>query len=810
MTRIVLGLMSVFVLSVAADSRAQEPGGVRGDVVDPLGARVPGAQVALVSDGQQVAQSTSNDSGEFAFQGVTPGRYELQVRAEGFAMKASDAFFVAAGRQSVVNVPLAIGPLRQEIAVTATAAELPVSQLGAQVTVIDSQTLEDLAKPDVLEALRLVPGTQIVQTGQRGGTTSFFVRGGASNFNKFLIDGVPVNDIGGGFDLASVSTAGVDRIEVLREANSVLHGTDSLTGVVSIMTRRGRTRTPELAYSIDGGNLSTMRHAISVGGAVKQFDYFSEFNDFRTDNDLSNNASRTTTYAGRFGVALGGTTDISATIRHADSRYESPYAFRLFGISDDSVQDGVLSAIGVTARSQFGDRLQTTFRVTSTQYEAVYSEAAPTGEAFDPFGFGGNYLGDTVTIRGANGTSVTGRAILDYGGTYPSLFAIDTARNMLSGQANYQVSSMLDLSGGARYERESGFTQSGTSPKSESERNNGGAFVEARASLGRVHATGGVGFEHNAVFGNVTVPRVSVAAYLRNPSATSVLGDTKVILNAGKGIKASAIYQELASLYSFLTPQQAASLGIDPIGPERAMTFDAGVEQGLVRGHFRVRATFFRNDVSDLIEYVSKSALPRVGVPAAVAAATDFGAYVNSQSFLAQGLEMSVDGIIGRRVRVAASYTYTDAETTESFAGGVLAPATNPAFPGVTIGKYSPLVGERPFRRPAHSGSSLITYMQGRAQVTLAGYFTGKSDDSTYLDDGFFGNSMLLPNQDLLNGYQKVDLSGSYRIHPRLRWYASIENLANKEYDGAFGFPALPRTLRTGVTVTLGGSPSTP
>ena len=120
-------------------------------------------------------------------------------------------------------------------------------------TVIDSATLDALAKPDVLEALRLVPGAQVVQAGQRGAVTSLFVRGGASNFNKVLIDGVAANDIGGGFDFSSVSVTGVDSVEVLREANSVIYGSDSLSGVVSITTRRGRTRIPEFTSRLTAG-----------------------------------------------------------------------------------------------------------------------------------------------------------------------------------------------------------------------------------------------------------------------------------------------------------------------------------------------------------------------------------------------------------------------------------------------------------------------------------------------------------------------------------------------------------------------------
>src|SRR5262249_4517554 len=162
-----------------------------------------------------------------------------------------------------------------------------------------------LDKPDVLEALRLVPGAQVVQVGARGGLTSLFVRGGSSNFNKVLIDGVPANDIGGAFDFSTVATTGVDLVEVLRESNTTPFGTGALAGVVSITTTRGRTRVPEFAYSIDGGNLGTVNTAASIGGVAGQADYFSEYSYFKTDNDVPNNRFTNGTYAGRFSVMIG-------------------------------------------------------------------------------------------------------------------------------------------------------------------------------------------------------------------------------------------------------------------------------------------------------------------------------------------------------------------------------------------------------------------------------------------------------------------------------------------------------------------------
>jgi vitamin B12 transporter len=278
-------------------------------------------------------------------------------------------------------------------------------------------------------------------------------------------------------------------------------------------------------------------------------------------------------------------------------------------------------------------------------------------------------------------------------------------------------------------------------------------------------------------------------------------------LNAGTGIKAPSIAEELSSLYTLAQTvgSQVVVPGLAPIGPERNRSFDAGIEQGFWGGRARARASFFDNQFSNLIEYIDRSVLPQLGIPIGDLSSSQFGAYVNSSSYYARGLETSAEAKFGPLVRVVGSYTYMHAVVTQSFASSALAPAINPAFPNIPIGAYGPLIGAAPFRRPANLGSLLLTVAKGPAQVALAGYFAGKSDDSTFLSDGYFGNTMLLPNHNLVAAYQKIDLSVSYRIVPRVRWYLSIENLLNQSYAAAFGFPALPRGARTGVTVTLGG-----
>ena len=794
-------VVCAWALASGADVKvaAQEQGTLSVQVTDALGARVAGASMTVTRDGSQVAESKSNGEGVSTFPNLPAGRYQVTATAQGFQPRTSEPVYAGPGARANVQVVLEIGPLQQDVVVTAESGPVLQSQTGAPVTVIDHQTLEALNKPDVLDALRLVPGAQIVQVGERGGGTSLFLRGGNSNFTKVLMDGMAANDIGGGFDFSHLDTAGVDRIEVLRQTNSVRYGSDALTGVVNISTRRGTTRVPQLEYDIDGGNLGTFRNALSLGGAVRRYDYFSEYSYFTTDNNTPNSGYHRSTYAGRFGAAVGGGTNISGTLRWLDGEFGSANAFSLYGIADDSTSESDQLYGTITADSQHSNRWQSTIRFGSAGQTLHFVNPTPTGTPYDPFGFGANYLGNTVTLTGANGATVTGRAVLDFGGTYPDTFQSRMTRRALSGETTLQVTPALAVSAGARWDREQGYDDPDDDPVIT--RNNGGAFVEARATVAhRAYLSGGVGVEHNEVFGNEVVPRFSAAVYLRQPSAGG-LGDTKLSFNIGKGIKAPSVFQQQNAVFELVQGTPAAT-GISPVGPEKSRGWDVALEQGFGGGQYRARIGYYDNEFEDLLEFLNKTALVRAGVPPDVANATAFGGYINSQSFTAKGVELSADALIRRVVRFGASYTYLDTEVTEAFGASAV---TNPAFPGVRIGAFSPLVGERPFRRPANSGTLFLSYVNGPASVAVSAYFAGKRDDSTFLSDQDFGNTMLLPNQDLDPAYQKVDLSVSYRVHRQAKLYTSIENLFDKEYEASFGFPSLPFTIRAGVSVSFGG-----
>ncbi len=239
---------------------------IRGRVTDPLRAVVPNAQVTLLQNESVVTSTRADQEGAFVFSRIEAGRYRVAGEAPGFERQESPVVIPPTGGTINVALRLQIGPLRQEIVVSDTGTSLPESEVGSSVSVSDREQLDALNKLDVSDTLRLAPGVQVVQTGQRGGATSIFVRGGNSEFNKILIDGIPANDIGGTFEFANLSTSGVGQVETLRGPNSVLYGSDALASVVNITTRRGTSPLPEFTFLADGGNFQTHRQAASVSG----------------------------------------------------------------------------------------------------------------------------------------------------------------------------------------------------------------------------------------------------------------------------------------------------------------------------------------------------------------------------------------------------------------------------------------------------------------------------------------------------------------------------------------------------------------
>jgi vitamin B12 transporter len=793
--------LAIVLLFFAFTLRAQSGGSLRGKIADSLGTPVPNARITVLQGSTEIAHGQSGTDGSFDLAVPATGNYSLQVEATGFAALTLPPVHVAAGRTVEQPVTLQVGALAQHVVVSATGTAISQAQVGATTTVIDNSQIQTMNKLDVLEDLRVVPGVQVVQTGQRGGQTSLFVQGGESNFNKVLVDGVPVNEIGGDFDFAQLSDNGVGNVEVLRGANSVVYGSDALSGVVNITSPHGTTTVPELTYSADGGNFGTVHQEATIGGIVHGLDYFTDYSDFDTNGNIHNDAFHNETISGNVGWQLNPTTGIRATVRYTATDVGLPNAFLFFGISDASWQRNRNTYAGVTAQQQTTQKWHNSIQFAFAQLGYVDDTPAPTGEPFDPFAgtsfdSGPNYLGNVVTIKGANGYSVTGQAILDFGDTYPDIFGDYEARRSVDAQSEYQFTSDWTGIFGFRYEHEDG---DGIT------RNVYSGYMQGQGSIAhRFFATFGVGLEQNSFFGFAATPRVSLAYYLRKPSNQGVFGETKLKFNFGTGIEEADTFEQASALINLLTPAQITQYSVQPIGPERSRTFDTGIEQRLWNGRSLLGVTLYYNDFYNLISFLGEGDLISIGVPPAVAATaedTAGGAYVNATSERMKGAEVEYKMDLGHGLLFQGDYTYLDGLVTRSFGD----PSYNPDFPNIPIGAFDPLEGQRPFRRAPNSGSVALFYNHKKFTGSFTGYMVSRRDDSTFLDDGYFGNTMLLPNRNLAPGYQKFDLSGSYVITPYAKIYTSVENLFSEHYQQEFGYPGLPFTIRAGMTFTLGG-----
>ncbi|MCX7752615.1 MAG: TonB-dependent receptor [Blastocatellia bacterium] len=782
---------------------------LEGRITDPFGAVLPRASVVLLRNGQEVARTSADENGRYRFAGLASGLYDLRVEHEGFAPRTIPNIFVPARAVRVLDVVLSVGPLREEIVVTATATEVPQAQLGASIAVLDESDFQRQAKVHVLELLRTIPGLYVAQTAGRGGLTSLFMRGGNSSFTKVLLDGAPINQIGGFFDFSTLVGTQIERVEVMRNPSSVLYGSDATTGVIQIFTRRGQehARIPLFGYAIEGGSYSSLRQEASLSGVARTFDYASSFSRYDTDNHLPNHTYHNGTYVGNFGWQPSVTSEIRLVLRHTAMGLGTPNALDFYGIPDDSFMRGRETYVVLSGRHQTARRWQNQIRFSSVHSMSRSVNPAPTGEPFNPFGTGFVYLGAPVTIVGGNGFRVRGRAILDFGGTYPQTFVTDTVRQSLFAQSDVRLGETLTGTFGFRYENERG--RSGARRVS---RDNFSYFLQGQYNwAARWFVTAGVGIEDNAVFGVKANPRVSMAYVLRRGETSSWWNETKLRFYFGTGIKEPNIFQEGSSLFTVLRnlgPSGEALIArfrIAPIGPERNRGFDFGLDQDFARNRARLSLTFFHNRFKDVIEFLSRSALVQLGVPAEVAQATPFGANVNAQTFRARGAEVELMADFGYGLMARGNYTYLDAKVLRSFSSDALRPSFNRAFPGIPIGAFAPLVGARPFQRPPHTGSVLVAWARSRWSVAVVGSFVGRRDTSTFLSDPFFGSSMLLPNRNLNPGYQKVDVSLSIRPHDRLTLVAVVENVLNQRYTEVFGYPAPKLNFRAGARLNWGG-----
>ncbi len=196
--------------------------------------------------------------------------------------------------------------------VTADRVANDAAQISADTTVIGREEIEQSQKSSVADLLRDQAGIHVAATGGPGKATSVFIRGANSGQTLVLIDGVRVGSVTlGSFDWANLSTADVERIEIVRGPQSSLYGADAMGGVIQIFTRKGKMGSHITAHA-EAGSYSTASASSTVsGGSDGGAHYAITANSMRTDSvsaaakGAENDPYRQTTVSGRLTLPVG-------------------------------------------------------------------------------------------------------------------------------------------------------------------------------------------------------------------------------------------------------------------------------------------------------------------------------------------------------------------------------------------------------------------------------------------------------------------------------------------------------------------------
>lgn len=786
---------------------------VRGTVTDPLGAAVLGARVQLIQGKKVAAFSITGPDGSFEIRSTAFGRFLLLTSAPTFTPNIGQDFY--SGRTDIVtrNVTLEIGSITSTVTVTATGVPTPIQQVSSPITLIPASDLT--TRLGIVDDLRQSPGINAVQTGQYGGAASLFVRGGNSDANKVLIDGIPAEDVGGVFDFGTVSSTALAGVELYRGPDSVLYGSDAVASVVNLSTPRGSSLRPVINYSGDAGNFYTYRNEGTLAGAHNRLDYFAAFSRFDSSNALPLDKYHVATSAANIGYNFTANTQARFTIRNAVSASGSPNAHDFFGISAAGKQGDQDLYSGATIENRT-NKWHNLVRYGIARKREQLVQFYPVGEPLVTDQYGDiTYFGNTVTIRGANGYTATGQAAINFGGTYPMGNDQDSNRDELYFQSDYTFSPHFIALLGFRYENERGsFNDPAFFEFEKINRTNFEYTLQFQGDIKNrlFYSTGGA-IEKNHLYGVAGTPRIGLA-YVPVRPRTGWFRGTKLRANVATGVQEPSLSVQFTSLYQqLLEAGDTAAIeayNVKPAQALRSRTYDVGIDQNILSQKLILKAGYFHNQFNHQIDYIDSGTLLNVfGIN--TSAAQLYGAELNTLAFRAQGLESELQYQPTRHTLLRGGYTYLASLVEQSFSTDAAyngTSAENPNLPGIPIGSSYPLVGARPFRRPPNTGFFAAQYTNNRFSAALKGAFSGRSDDSTFLSysDINGGNTLLLPNRNLDFGYAKLDAYGTFAATRHIAVFAELNNLLSQQHIGPIGYPSLPFTFRTGLKLRIGGN----
>ncbi len=729
----------VFSLSlIFASVGLASAGSITGRVVDPDGRAVRGATVLLVDGPAVVATASTDATGAFTLTAPHQGPFDLHASIEGFRARPVQVH----DNGNAGEIVLEVSAVRESVLVSAAQVDIPLSTTSSSVTVLTAEDLEALQVRTLPDALRLVPGLTIVTAGGLGAQTSAFPRGGESDYSLVFVDGVQANAFGGGFDFAHTPLNNVERIEIVRGAQSALYGSNAIGSVVRIVTRRGGGDTG--AGLVEGGSFATTRFAASTSGSRQSLHWGAEADRVASDGVVDNDDyERWSLGAGGGWLGEGGRS-LRGDVHYTDDERGFPGPF-------GSDPGGTFSGIDTIARGS------------NHRWLAGMSGAIPAGSR--------------VRVNGQLAfTRIKEHSVSSFGG-----FDVASRRTVGRGQADVTLGPSLQGSFGGELQREAVDSSAITAAESREvpvDRSLFGAFGEIRWNReSHLYVTAGVRAERiarDALPGNPDVlrpdfdkdvvtsvnPKVGVAWFVRSSDGTF----TKLRAAAGTGIRPPDGFE-------------IAFTDNPELKPERSRTVEAGIDQSLAGGRASIEATAFYNRYQDLIvtvgSFEQSSRYQSDNISNARARGVELSGTARARPTWGVPLDINL--------RVAMTFL-----STEILAVDGSADAPPPFMPG-----------DRLLRRPARQLSTELTVKGGR----VSGFITaGGRSETTDIDPSFgaFGGLFDAP------GYAVVHTGAAWRVTRNVEVYGRINNLFDRHYEEALGFPALGRGATAGLRIAAG------
>jgi outer membrane cobalamin receptor len=781
-----LGL-SLFIISGAAAASAQNVD-ITGTVKDTSGAVLPGATIDATVAGLSVATTTTGPDGRYRIALATGTLHQLRARMNGFA---DDTFDIRpAGGAAAHDFTLRVAAVADEVVVTATRVPESRSATTESMEVFSARDIQALGGTSLVDVLRMVPGLNVESTGREGALASLFARGGESDYNLVLIDGVRVNPSGGAYDFSRVSASEIDRLEVVRGGQSSLYGSDAIGSVVQVFTKRAAPGdAPRVMGSLEGGSFDTWRGDASVlGGARRRLDYQlgvayrgsgGAFQDILPDHDtfkqtsvdagigtiLGDRATLRTgvRYSNAKGKAVGpidfGSRDTGTVANTRDVSWHLDFSHRISDRIDQTAQVNYFRSYRLSADT-IGDPTFNVYAILSGTPGALFPNSPRLVRLLDQPTFAA-FRSGAQTLGAGQFLATTPFGVSDFTSTGTSEFRRPAVRY----QANATWGGGQTLSGGYDYERES----DPLNPSFLVENN--AVFVQQQfRAQDRWLATVGVRLDTNSHYGNNASPKLSLGGLLL-PYRNAPVSSVKVFSNIGRGIK----NPQFSELYS-----SAFTDGSPDLRPERARTIDAGAEITFDDQRVLARVTYFDNAFNDQVAF--KSTGPGLdGKP-------DF---VNIDGSQAKGWEL--EAVLQRPIdgfTASAGYALVDTKVV--------------AFVS-TSEQFQP--GQPLLRRPKHSAVLRANYTRGRATANFNLRYVGQRHDAAFLGLSAVASPQFPAGRSVditVNpGYTVSWIGGEVRVSRDVAAYLRVDNLTDAAYESVLGYPGLPRSVVAGVRFNI-------